>query len=298
MNTASKMLIENAVVLIEKNLKNNLTLDEISLQLNISKFHLHRLFRAITGIPLISYVRGRKLTSSLAELQDEKLKIIDIACEYHFEYEQSYERAFKQLFKITPSAYRQKNCELPIIPKIDTNLLNDISKGILIAPRYCTKPAFYLAGIRTLINHVQNYDCSTANSNGLDFYFNQKSLLKNMINESVYYGLVTYHESIELDYYMPGVEVANPFFNDTLFTCEKIERSDYAVFRYVGLHSPTELNIKLLYEVYRAIETIWLPNTSLNPSGEFHFERIDQKMCRDDYCEADIYYPIKSSIVP
>lgn len=297
MNVANRKLIEDAVILIEDNLKTSLSLDEIAEQLCISKFHLHRIFKAITGSPLIAYVRGRKLTSSLLDLLDEKLKIIDIAYEYNFEYEQSYERAFKQLFGLTPSAFRQKNCELPIVPRIDTSLLNDISKGILIAPWYCTKSRFYLAGIKTLINHMENYDTGIANSSALDFYYNHRFQLKNVINEHIYYGLVTYHDFHIADYYMPSVEVSIPFDSDPVFICQTIERSDYAVFRYVGLHSPEELTMKLLSEIYKAIETIWLPTTSFKPTRQFHFERIDQHMCRKDYCQADIYFPVKFNLI-
>ncbi len=292
MNVASRGLIEDAVVLIEDNLKTGMSLDEIAERLCISKFHLHRLFRAIAGNPLMTYVRGRKLTSSLLDLMDKELKIIDIAYEYNFQYEQSYERAFKQLFGLTPSEYRQKSCEIPIVPRMDTSLLNDISKGILIAPFYCTKSRFHLAGIRTMINHEENYIAGTANSKALDFYYNHRQELKNVSNEHIYYGLVTYYDFNQADYYMPSVEVSVPFDSDGIFTCQTIERSDYAVFRYAGLHSPEELTMKLLCEVYEAIEKVWLPKTSFKPTLQFHFERIDQHICREDYCEADIYYPI------
>lgn len=292
MNLANRRLIEDAVTLIENNLKTSLSLDEIAKQLSISKFHFHRLFKAITGTTLISYVRGRKLTSSLKELLDDNLKIIDIAYEYHFEYEQSYERAFKQLFGISPSAFRQKNSELTIVPRIDTSLLNDISKGIVITPWYCTKPKFHLAGIKTLINHIENYHTATANSSAMDFYYHQRSLIKNAVNEHLYYGLVTYYDYNTADYYMPSIEISEPFDCNSVFTCQTIERSDYAVFRYVGFHSPEDLTMRLLHEIYEVIETLWIPTTSLKPTRQYHFECINHHICKEDYCEADIYFPI------
>lgn len=293
MNTANRGLIEDAVRLIEDNLKTSLSLDEIAGQLYISKFHLHRIFKAITGHSLITYVRGRKLTSSLRELLDEKMNIIDIACEYGFEYEQSYERAFKQLFGLSPSSFRMENGELSIVPRVDTSLLNDISKGILMAPRYCTKPRFYLAGIKTLINHMENYTSATANSSALDFYYKKRPELKNVVNEEVYYGLVIYYDKESADYYMPSVEISVPFDSNPVFECQRIARLNYAVFRYAGFHSPEELTMKLLFEIYAAIEKIWMPSTSFRPAGEFHFERIDLRLCCEDYCQADIYFPIR-----
>ncbi|MFT3983603.1 MAG: helix-turn-helix domain-containing protein [Lachnospiraceae bacterium] len=292
MNTANRELIEEATKFIEMNLKNELSLGELSSQLCISKYHLHRIFKAITGMPLMAYVRKRRLSESLTELRDEKLKIIDIACEYHFEYMQSYERAFKQLFGITPSAFRRHRCELPIIPRLDTKLLQDVSGGILTSPFYIKKPEFHLAGIRTLIWHQENYALGTANLSAVDFYYNRRLELETVMNESVYYGLVTSYHLNEADYYMPSVEVPHPVKKDSRFCYHTIKASDYAVFRYIGLHSPENLNMHLLSEIYQLIENVWIPSTSFSVDRAYHFERIDTKRCGSSYCEADIYYPI------
>jgi len=293
MSLANQSLIEDVVVLIEENLKNYLSLDEISDGLGISKFHLHRIFKAITGMPLISYVRGRKLTSSLNDLFNTDLNIIDIAYEYNFEYEQSYVRAFKRLFGISPSIFRQQRCELSVVQRIDTSLLNDTSQGILFAPRYCLKPQFHLAGIKNLIVDSENQETFTANVNARDFYYNHRFELKNCVNEHIYYGLITYYDSPETDFYMPSVEVSEPFLYNPPFTCQTIETCDYAVFRYVGLHSPDELNIQLLNEVYDLIDTKWRNITKFKQAEQFHFEYMDLKICSTTYCEADIYIPIK-----
>jgi len=292
MNLANRQFIEDAVILIEENLKNKLSLDEISESLCISKFHLHRIFRAITGMPLISYVRGRKLSSSLTELFDYKLKIIDIAYEYNFEYEQSYERAFKQLFKISPSFFRQQRCELSVVQRIDTGLINDTSHGFLIAPRYCVKHKFYLAGMEAIIDQTENYKNNTTNTNALDFYYKSRLELANCVNEQIYYGFVTYSNSSNIDFYMPSVEVSEPFSSNPPFTCRTIEACNYAVFRYVGLHPPEDLNILLLKELYDLIYMKWKPMTQFKQAGRYHFERIDLKICSSNYCEADIYMPV------
>ena len=292
MNTANRKLIEDVAEFIEMNLKNELSLDELSSQLCMSKYHLHRIFKAITGMPLMAYVRKRRLSDSLMELRDEKLKIIDIACEYQFEYLQSYERAFKQLFGITPSTFRRHHCELQIIPRLDTNLMQDVSNGILTAPFYVKKPEFHLAGIRTLIWHQENYALGTANSNAVDFYYQKRFELEDVKNEFIYYGLITRYHLNEADYYMPSVEIPQIVKNDSSFCYHTVKASDYAVFRYVGLHSPESLNMHLLSEIYQIIENVWIPSTTFSVDLSYHFERIDARRCNSGYCEADIYYPI------
>ena len=70
---------EKVMEFIEGHLKEKITLEGISESVNISKYHLHRLFKAITGKRLMDYVRGRKLAMSIQDLSETDLRIIDIA---------------------------------------------------------------------------------------------------------------------------------------------------------------------------------------------------------------------------
>ena len=133
MNNDQISSIKNTIENIEREIKNDINLDQLSNEVGISKYHLHRLFKSLTDKSLMSYVRGRKLSCSLNDLSNTDLNIIDIANEYHFEHEQSYIRAFKQQFNMTPSQYRKSKCEILIEPKIDINHMHrrdDIIKRI------------------------------------------------------------------------------------------------------------------------------------------------------------------------
>ena len=65
------------------------------------------------------YVRSRKLTSSLEELKNSDLSVIDIAMEYKFEYEQSYIRSFKKQFRVSPGIFRKEKPTLEIKHKLN-----------------------------------------------------------------------------------------------------------------------------------------------------------------------------------
>ncbi|MDR2597077.1 MAG: helix-turn-helix transcriptional regulator [Treponema sp.] len=73
----------------------------------LSESHLHKLFRSTFNQPLGFYIRTYKLAESIDDLLNTKLKILDIALGYGFEYEQSYIRAFKREFGITPCELRR-----------------------------------------------------------------------------------------------------------------------------------------------------------------------------------------------
>ncbi|HHW09397.1 MAG TPA: helix-turn-helix transcriptional regulator [Firmicutes bacterium] len=97
---------QRTIEYIEKNIKNNISLDDLAKASYMSKFHLSRVFQSITGYPPIEYARARKLTCSLNELIHTDRKISDIAQEYGFDHEQSYIRAFKRHFGMTPAQFR------------------------------------------------------------------------------------------------------------------------------------------------------------------------------------------------
>jgi len=65
-----RLALERVVNLVERSLSEPLALDELSAEAGLSKFHLHRVFRALTGYPLAEYVRRRRLSQSLEFLRD------------------------------------------------------------------------------------------------------------------------------------------------------------------------------------------------------------------------------------
>lgn len=295
MRFANQDLVKDLVNHIENSLKAIISLDELSKNLCISKYHLHRIIKSLTGITLMAYVRGRRLTSSLTELLETNLNIIDIANEYCFEYEQTYLRAFKRQFGISPTAYRRERCELDVVNKLDTSMLIDVSKGLLIKPRYIFRPEFHLMGLQTFIINSENTENLSANKFARMFYYNERYKIKGCIKENIYYGLCWYGENYDYgNFYIPSVEIENKVRARDDFICKTIPTSMYAVFRYIGFHSPEELNIRNLEEIYYYIDNVWGPTTVYKRSGEYHFELVDTKRCSDQYCEADIYIPIES----
>jgi len=88
---------------IEKNLDGNIDYNEIS-RITVSPIALfQRFFVLATGITLAEYIRRRKLTCALADLQNTDAKVIDIAVTYGYESSDTFCIAFKRLYGITPS---------------------------------------------------------------------------------------------------------------------------------------------------------------------------------------------------
>lgn len=109
--------VELLIEQIEENIYNRKRLKDISELNSISDYHLQRVFKSTFSIPIGRYIRGRALSSSLDLLLNTDMRIIDIAYEYGFEYEQTYIRAFKKQFKITPGEYRSNPVSLTTTPQ-------------------------------------------------------------------------------------------------------------------------------------------------------------------------------------
>lgn len=100
---------------IERNITKTFTLEELSEVAGFSKYHFHRIFKAITHESLLQYVNRIKLevsTGLLSHRQD--MSITDIAYYLGFSDSAVYSRSFKQYYGVSPSNYRddyRKNCK-------------------------------------------------------------------------------------------------------------------------------------------------------------------------------------------
>ena len=292
MNKKQISAVKTVVDIIVEKVKQPLDLDVLSAEVGISKYHLHHLFKSITGLSLISYVRGRRLAASTKELIATDLHIIDIANDYQFKHEQSYTRAFSRQYGITPSQFRKEKCELPVEAKIDTNHLTEVGQGLLIQPCMCLKPGFVLMGIQEEIVHSENIREANANKLALKFQKEYMQGIDHAVDKNIYYGLVKYADDPDhSNYYIPSIEIRESVLCPRPpYVCSIIPTHEYAVFRYVGLHSPFEITYATLLDLYKFVMN-WLFQSSFQETW-YHFERVDLKKCSRTYCEMDIYIPV------
>lgn len=285
-------LIKEVVDLIERNLKRPLSLDLLSQSLFVSKYHLNRLFKAMTMESMMAYVRGRRLSQSLQELNGTQSRIVDIAQEYCFGYEQSYERAFKKQFGITPSEFRNIPCELNIIPVYNIHSDMDLGDGVILHPRFLILPTLYLAGLRSLIDAEEDKVYFLTNKAAISFNSEHKPKISGCVNEHIYYGITFLTENPRKIHYMSCVEVTEPDEIEQPFEVLKLTGRYYAVFKYVGFHSVDILSAKHLDQIYEYIDTEWYEKTGYKRNGDYYIERLDLSLCSSCYCEADIFAPV------
>jgi AraC-like DNA-binding protein len=92
--------------IVENNLFNNLTLDELAFLANRSRSSFKRDFEKAYSISPQKYIRDRKLEAACAELAKGK-QASELYDAYGYENLSNFSTAFKKKFGVTPAAYRQ-----------------------------------------------------------------------------------------------------------------------------------------------------------------------------------------------
>lgn len=106
--TAGSMdFVVRAQFYIEKNILNNLTLDDIASSVFVSPCYLSRAFKKSMGTGFSSYITSRKISMAKSLLQFSDLKVNAIALELSWQDANYFCRIFKKETGIAPSDYRR-----------------------------------------------------------------------------------------------------------------------------------------------------------------------------------------------
>ena len=104
----NKILIDKAIAFIQKNAKNNLSLQSIADNAGFSLNYFDTIFKQHTGYSPVEYARVYKLIACAWELRRTEKTILDIALDFGYTSPESFARAFKGYHGMTPSEYREK----------------------------------------------------------------------------------------------------------------------------------------------------------------------------------------------
>jgi AraC family transcriptional regulator len=287
----TKNVLVSCLSYIESTLHSRISLEDISSHTGVSKYYLHRLFRSLTGESIMDYIQSRKLTSSINELIETNMKIIDIAFEYGFEHEQSYIRAFRKKFGYTPLKVRNNQISIEIKEKINVNDILVINNSVTYKPFYVFKQKFDIVGVRHKI--LSKSGDNIANQYGRDFFYN-KSEVANAVNPQVYIGYTDW-KGYNDGYinYIPSVQVSDLSEIPEGMCGITIPANKYVVFRFVGFFHPDEIKGRQVGRILVHLYRKWIINSGFKSADQFRFEYVDTGLSNDNYCELDIYQPIR-----
>lgn len=287
-----KDTLEVCVEYIENNIYNKITLDDLSKETGVSKYYLHRMFKSLTGESIIEYVQSRRLTLSINDLVYTNKRIIDIAMDFGFNYEQSYIRSFKKKFGYTPLKIRSKDISVIITEKINTDEILTIDNSITYKPFFVFKKGFNIIGTEYKI--LSKSGDNSANAYGREFFYNNKNIIENPVNPHIYIGYTDWSKNPDgYIYYMPSVQVENLKYIPENMKGISIPDHEYVVFKFIGFFKPDYIKGKHIGRILAHLYRKWIFQSDFKFADSFRLEYIDNSLSKDNYCELHIYQPIK-----
>lgn len=238
--------ISKVLEYIEKNLTNEITIDDISKHAYISSIYLQKGFSILCGISIGEYIKNRRLTVASYELINTDNKIIDIALKYGYDSPDSFTKAFTRFHGTTPSKVRRGSKIREFAP-LKINLI--IKGGYTMEYKIEEKEAFKVIGLR---KNLKYETASTEIPKIWTTFFRKNPFAKikpkYAINFDSDMGNDTFDYMICDDY--------NENIKDTKdFDIMEIPKFTWVIFSCVG---PT--NIKMP-EINEKIFKEWLPNS-------------------------------------
>ena len=265
---------------VYKYIDTNINIDELCLELNVSKFHLHRIFKDEFGKNIYESIKSIRLQKASNLLITNKYSTItDISKMTGYSSQTSFLRAFKQRFNMTPKEWKNggyKEYSNKIVQKI-TNL-NANNNFFDITPTIVKMPE-----IKGYYIRHQGYDRSIKKT----WQKLQTWIYTNDIKE--YKQMALHHDNpiitpLEECQYIAIVSIENDELKDVTLPSLIIPKGIYAKFSLSGKYGDV---IKLIQWVYH----YWLIDsgyeTTTSPSYTIyhknHFLSLDEEFMLDYY---------------
>ena len=108
--SSDKQFLNKFVNQLENSYMNNdISIEKLSEILGVSRVHLHRKIKDITGLSPVDYLRNFRLVKAVKLLEQELYSISEIAYQTGFSSPAYFTKCFKDTFNMTPTEYLKGN---------------------------------------------------------------------------------------------------------------------------------------------------------------------------------------------
>ena len=266
---------------IENNIENEIDIKEIARITNQSTDSINRFFVSMLGITIKEYIRKRRLSLAVYDLQNSDEKIADIAFKYGFNSYDSFCKAFLNQHNVTPTQAKNPSCEVNIFPPATFEI--NVKGAQKIKFKICDLEEFEVYGIS------KNFNCQSSDRFkqekemwSIDYEHYPEKICQGY--DGIWYGIFENGKySKKEDVGFSGLEKI------------KIKSGKYAVFTTdKGGYAGDELS-----KTHDLIFNSWLKDTQYNVKREyiievFHLATDRAKRRKNRYYE--IYIPINEPI--
>ena len=284
--------IEAALRRIEEQLRQPVSIETLARQSGMSPWHFQRVFAALTGEPVGSYVRRRRLTCAAREILATKQRILDLALDYQFESHSAFTRAFRDVFGMSPAQVRRTQASpWTIRPPLTADRLRHLQR-IQLQPEIVTLPALALDGLTTrFLSIVSERPDNTTVLPQLWRTFREALGGKGGSFPPGSYGAWTCLPRDEQSDPDELVYLAAIASSADVAPVEGFQRWTAPARRYAKFvhHGP----ISRIEETINHIYAVWLPNSPYERADGFDLERYGERFTRhEETSEMDYYVPL------
>lgn len=290
--------IQKSIDYIEENLKEELNVEFLAKLIGFSSYHFYRLFNAYVGIPVMQYIRRRRLLFVINDVVNNGGRIIDVAMEYGFNTHSGFSKAFNKEYGCSPSEYMNiVNGKIP--KKINLMVLKkyNLHTGVIMEPKIVVKPEFSIVGyeFKTSLENRRNEREIPAFWNRFEIEGWESILYKDVkpLEHGEYAVCFPPNMKTGEFKYMLGVKGDNYKKLSRDFKIVTIPQTTYAIFTTPPTAHGNENFVKAIQGAWDYALYEWFPNSGYEiapdkPDFEFYDER-----CHDDMKSImDICIPI------
>ena len=248
-----------AIWYVESHFGRGLSLDEVAAHSGVSRFHLSHAFLARTGRPLMTYVRGRRLTEAARALAKGAPDILTVALDAGYNSHEAFTRAFRDQFGLTPEAVRAQGHvqQLALVEAIgmDQSVKNDLAP-----PRFVEGKPLLLVGM----NGRFNCDTSAGVPSLWQKFLPHFPNVPGQLDRKAYGAMYNFDDEGNFDY-LCGVEVADFSRVPQGWAHLRLPAVKYVVFTHPE-------HVSTIRRTWATIWDSWLPSSGHEVADAPHFE--------------------------
>lgn len=298
--------INKSIDYIKANLEGELSLDKLASVSNFSRFHYHRIFKAVTGITLNNFIKNARIERALFLLMNNASKSMgEISTECGFSGLSSFSRAFRQTQKTSPTEWQLNfiNSKIGITNsnlgklqlKVEDYLAFKLNNLKNIKMNNAIKLDFEVKELEEMnVIYVRNLNIHKHDSESFGKMFDQ------LFNWATPRNLVNFPETKALTVYRSNANISGMLQADVCLTTSgdiqgegiigttTISGGLYAIFH-------KEAPMSECFETWNYIYEVWFEENGYQPdSRNFFLSHLnDPNSHPENFHIIDIYIPIK-----
>ena len=256
--------VGKALWYIEAHLSEKLTVGRLAGVAEVSGYHLVRSFGTITGLPLMRYVRYRRLSKAAVELTASDLRILEIAMNAGYNSHEAFTRAFVACFGVSPETLRNAN-NLQDLKLVEPTIMNDMPLKKLPEPCMVTSKPLIIAGLR------KQYSSETAAGipNQWEQFAPYIGIIPNQVGNAAFGVKYNGDDEGNVDY-LSGVEISRVSNLPSELEVLRLPSQRYAVFDHEG-------HVSDIRRTWHTIFRDWMPSQNMEIKEAPDFERYTER---------------------